>query len=280
MGEMERLKEFGFKGSKAEYDRVGGDLYKMKSINGKTLQQMYKGGAEKLSKSGSGLISTITGSLKSGLQDAGLGLVDRLKPELESMIPAIQEFSERLPNMLDRVTPVFVSLFNAGKSVGSVFGVLFESSGFLISGFKILGGAIEGLAGIISWTIKKIGGVVNFLNNISFGYGSGPQGLAKDSGNKPNQRFNIFGHATGTKYFGGGLTKINERGEELIKLPTGSKIYPAGETSDIIAREMKGSNASNSNNINITMNISTGGDIDEDKLAEILYRRISEVVLA
>ena len=36
--------------------------------------------------------------------------------------------------------------------------------------------------------------------------------------------------AEGTNWFPGGMTVINERGDELIELPTGSKIYPAQES--------------------------------------------------
>ena len=36
--------------------------------------------------------------------------------------------------------------------------------------------------------------------------------------------------ATGTSFYPGGVTTINEQGDELIELPTGSKIYPARES--------------------------------------------------
>ena len=39
------------------------------------------------------------------------------------------------------------------------------------------------------------------------------------------------GHeATGTSFYPGGVTTINEQGDEMIELPTGSKIYPARES--------------------------------------------------
>lgn len=49
----------------------------------------------------------------------------------------------------------------------------------------------------------------------------------------------IDGHATGTEYFAGGLTQINERGQEMMRLPQGTKIYPAGKTDRIIRKEVK-----------------------------------------
>ena len=47
------------------------------------------------------------------------------------------------------------------------------------------------------------------------------------------------GHATGTNYFEGGWTRINERGEELIQLARGARIYPAGKTNEIIQRDVR-----------------------------------------
>ncbi|MCI8805202.1 MAG: phage tail tape measure protein [Clostridiales bacterium] len=46
-------------------------------------------------------------------------------------------------------------------------------------------------------------------------------GADDKSSEKPNKS-----NATGTSYFGGGLTEINEHGYEVIDLPAGSRIYP------------------------------------------------------
>uniref|UniRef100_UPI00402AD462 hypothetical protein n=1 Tax=Veillonella magna TaxID=464322 RepID=UPI00402AD462 len=47
------------------------------------------------------------------------------------------------------------------------------------------------------------------------------------------------GNALGTMYFTGGLTQVNEHGEELINLAGGSRIYPAGQTKRIIQDEVR-----------------------------------------
>ena len=52
----------------------------------------------------------------------------------------------------------------------------------------------------------------------------------------------------GTPYFRGGLTRVNERGGELINLPSGSQIIPH----DLSAAAVGGSR---SQNINITLNV-------------------------
>lgn len=85
MGEMERLKEFSFKGSKKDFDAAGGDLFKMVSTNGKTLDNMFSGGSEKLSKSAAGIWGKITGTFKTGITNMGRKSLDYLKPELDKL---------------------------------------------------------------------------------------------------------------------------------------------------------------------------------------------------
>lgn len=46
-------------------------------------------------------------------------------------------------------------------------------------------------------------------------------------------------NATGTDYFSGGLTQVNEQGQEMMRLPTGTKIYPAGATRRAIEKEAR-----------------------------------------
>lgn len=46
----------------------------------------------------------------------------------------------------------------------------------------------------------------------------------------------LSGNATGTPYFGGGLTRINEYGGEIINLPTGAQIIPS-DKSEMMVKE-------------------------------------------
>lgn len=50
---------------------------------------------------------------------------------------------------------------------------------------------------------------------------------------------NIGHNATGTMNWKGGWTEINERGGEIVDLPSGSRIYPAQTTERIIQHELK-----------------------------------------
>lgn len=96
MGEMERMKEFGFKGSAEEFKKAGGDLFKMKSPTGKTLLEVFGGGAEKFADTTAGMISTITGEIESQIADVGLQMAIELKPFLQwvrdTVLPDLKKF--------------------------------------------------------------------------------------------------------------------------------------------------------------------------------------------
>ncbi len=122
VGEMERLKEFGFKISADDFKAAGGDMMAMKDAKGRTLKGVYAGGAAKLAGSGKGLMSTITGSLESGVQDAGLAILQALVPTLQALVPIAKS-----------IGPVFASW---GTSIAGVVNSL-------TSGFTQAGGPID-----------------------------------------------------------------------------------------------------------------------------------------
>lgn len=83
-----------------------------------------------------------------------------------------------------------------------------------------------------------------------------------------------IGHnATGTMNWTGGLTEINERGGEIVDLPTGSRIYPAQTTERIIERELANNSSADNNSITITGN--TFIVRNEQDIDEIAYRLMS-----
>lgn len=125
LGEMERLKEFGFKVSKEEFDKKG-----FLGVS-KDLNEFYGGASEKLAQSGAGIISTIKGKLKSSFADFGLKMVDRLKPLFTGVVSLIDKYSpyfdefgtkiaDGIMGSLDRVKsfiPHLKSLFNTFKPI-------------------------------------------------------------------------------------------------------------------------------------------------------------------
>ena len=96
----------------------------------------------------------------------------------------------------------------------------------------------------------------------------------------------VTGHATGTSYFKGGLTRVNEGGRgELITLPSGTKILPHTETKELINNDRRiktdkpVSNINNTNNnvYNLNINVSGGGDNTKEtgrKVAEEIIKAL------
>jgi len=79
-------------------------------------------------------------------------------------------------------------------------------------------------------------------------------------------RGNDAGNATGSSYWRGGLTWVGETGPELVAVPRGSQIFPAGESRRMAADGMNG--------INITINANVASDVDVASLA----RRVAQEI--
>ena len=120
VGEMERLKEFGFKMSADDFKNAGGNLFAMKDSKGRTLQSFYNGGAQKLSTSGAGLLSTITGNLESGLQAGGLKMLEAMMPTLQNMIPLSEQFASVLENIGNYLAGMITTVVNGFTQAGGV----------------------------------------------------------------------------------------------------------------------------------------------------------------
>lgn len=181
VGETERLKEFGFK--------VSADEYQAKGYEGVTgdLQGFYGGAAEKLAGSGAGLMSTITGKLKSNAADFGLGVVEQLKPVLSDVIslideaqPAIQNmsaaFGQGLSSAISLARGAFETLGPAVSTATAAIGPAFAAAAPIVqqagtvmtaiaSGMSSAFGTIAPVVGtVVAGITEKIGGVVSFLS--------------------------------------------------------------------------------------------------------------------
>lgn len=152
MGETERMKEFGFKISADDMKTMGGADALIK----KQIAPFFDGGAEKLSKSAGGLMSTIKGKLGSRLQDTGFKLAEQLKPQMESVI-----------KFIDDNGPAF-EVF--GEKIGSGVGFVMEKYGQLSSLVKEYSPMIK----------DTIGGVADWVSD-KFGWMSGETGFLKDA---------------------------------------------------------------------------------------------------
>lgn len=180
VGETERLKEFGVK--------VSADEYKEKGFEGVSgdLKSFYGGASEKLAGSGSGLLSTISGKLKSSSADFGLGIVEEMKPVLKDIITLIDEAEPHIKKMsaafggtlssgiklargavsdfqpvVDKVLPLVSGAFKKIEPVIQNTGTIFSA---------VMGGistAVSAIAPVVIpiWEqiAEKVGGVIEFL---------------------------------------------------------------------------------------------------------------------
>ena len=316
IGEMARLTEFGVKASSKDDP---------KSVQ-KQLESMYSGGAEKLSSSASGLLSTITGKLKSNLADIGLGMLEPLKPVMTQFIglidgatPKILEVGQSITSgigtgiefiqtHLPTVAPFFQTAFETAKGIisatapvigqlltalGPVFkgllsvaqvvmqgiGLAVKTGAPIVSGlisaltpvFSSVGSALNSLGKIFGSVFNGIMNIVektyNFIKPLINGIGSAVSGISGAvSSGLSWVASKIGGNATGTKYWGGGLSLVGEHGPELVQMPSGSKVYTNTETRRIAKDASE--TTSNNGNKNIVSN-----SINIAKLAETIIVR-------
>ena len=85
----------------------------------------------------------------------------------------------------------------------------------------------------------------------------------------------VKGHnATGTPYYKGGLTTINENGDEIIDLPNGSRVYTAAQSRKIIENKKHAGGVI----VNIA-NMIVREEADIDKIAAKLAEKIDKAAL-
>ena len=169
IGEMARLTEFGIKASSTDDP---------KEVQ-KKLETMYNGGANKLAESGSGLLSTIMGKLKSNI---GLGMLEPLKPVMSGLIGFIDQASPKILEVGTKITsgigtaigwfqqqmptlaPIFQTAFSAISSTAStvapIIGQVISALAPIFMGLLSVASSV--LSGIAS-AVKTVAPVVSTL---------------------------------------------------------------------------------------------------------------------
>lgn len=146
------------------------------------------------------------------------------------------------------------------EKVGGVFDWIGEKLGGLdekISGIPVIGSLYNAVKGGVSWFMDR-----------SFG-----SGVTK----KETQRTpfavgttSIPGNATGTSYFPGGWTRINERGGEIVNLPGGTQIIPHDVSRRAVGQTVK---------VYVTVQGNViGNKAYAEELGEIVGRRILQAL--
>lgn len=147
-----------------------------------------------------------------------------------------------------------VDNFDKVKEVASkVFGYVKNFVMTIVDAFKALGTEIkDAFVGAFTWVKKKIQPIVDWISKkveiikngfkaVKNFFGNAWENVKgffvgkKSAGESPTET----GHATGTPYFRGGLTRVNEGGRgEIMNLPNGTQIIPH----DVAKKQQKTNN--------------------------------------
>ena len=171
--------------------------------------------------------------------DSIIDTIDTLSPVLAGLVAGFAAF-----NIISTVSGLIYSVTTALGGATTAMGIF--NAVMAANPIGLVAVAIAGLIALLVAVWKNFDKIKaaaksawEYISNIKFpsfpSFGSG--GGEKAPGN-----------AMGTPYFSGGLTRVNERGGELINLPSGSQIIPH----DLSAAAVSGSR---SQNINITLNV-------------------------
>lgn len=153
-----------------------------------------------------------------------------------SVSSAVQSIKDKASELWAKATEVFtgikdniVGAFDAAKEKVSGFFSWLDDK---ISNIPVIGNIYEGGKGVISWIGDK-----------------------------------LAGNALGTSYWRGGLTRVNERGGEIINLPSGTQIIPH----DVSTRMVQGGGVT----VNVTvMGNMIGNEQYADEMGEIIVGKI------
>lgn len=171
-----------------------------------------------------------------------------------TLIPAIAGVASNVMGVLVPIIQTVASFIGAYiMPVLQVLGSII--TGTVVVAFNLVAGVVETVIGVFNNLVGAVGTAINALLSI-------PGKIAGMVGKAVGGIWNtITGkkNATGTEYFTGGFTRINERGEEMIQLARGDKIYPADKTSRIIKNEVQNTRTVDRSVANPTINITVNG---------------------
>lgn len=207
---------------------------------------------------------------------------------LADIIVTLQPVWELIAGILnDIVIPAFSIL--AGW-IGDTLVPKIEELAGLVGGrvkdaFEFVAGAVDAaknafddVCGAVSSAVQAIRDIPNAVGRLAGNAWNGIKQSASNFWNSLTGKKN----ATGTEYFTGGFTRINERGEEMIQLARGDKIYPADKTSRIIKNEVQNTRTVDRSVakpiINITVNGANMTDKDVARAISNEIRRLGVLV--
>lgn len=135
--------------------------------------------------------------------------------------------------------------------------------------FSTITGVVEG---VLSGVKASVNSIIDSINSVKFTVPDFVPGI----GGKSFDGLNIPKFAGGTDNFAGGPAIINERGGEIVDLPSGTRVIPHDKSIQTAYAQGRKDNRNGGNNFNFNVNIygaSMKSDEDLDDLAEKLIQR-------
>lgn len=304
MGEMERLKEFGFKSNADLFEASGGDLTKLQSTSGKTLDELFSGGTAAGADTAAAKIGTIAGTFESALANVGEKMLNDLSPALDVLVGKAEQYAPVVESVLTSVGDTFGNLFTAlqpytpllsslATVVGSVVSTAFSVVGTVLNDLVIpaiqwvgehLEPAFQKAVDAANWLKDALSSLKDMVKSAADAIGSIPSkvgSLASNAFSSLKSMFSSKKHATGTMSFSGGLTQINENNKgEIVQLPSGSKIYPYQTTQKMLRKALNKSSGTTNNNI-FNVNIDArGSNLTNSQVYRIKKEIVNDIVEA
>lgn len=182
---LARFEELGIvtraqlKGMGLEFDKANsyvGDTGKLMEAVISVMEDRYSGMMGKLSKSGSGLMSTVMDTLKGMGRDIGNNALDEAKGSMEGFLQAVERAEQN--GSLDRLTT------KLGQFLAWIFTKLagaLNNLDYFLAGFDRFASFVERNSEDIIWAIKKFIQAFLLIKGISFVFGiiSGFVGVVK-----------------------------------------------------------------------------------------------------
>jgi|GEM_PF-2690734 len=141
-GDISSLEAFGAKATADDINKLG-----LQGVVQQKLKPQFAGGAEKFSDTGGGLVSVIKGKLNNKMQDMGLGIIEKLKPALKSVVMLIDRYSPALDAFGEGIASgigiAMIWVKNIAGLIGEKFSWIGEKTGFLKEVFQVSWAGIQ-----------------------------------------------------------------------------------------------------------------------------------------
>lgn len=211
----------------------------------------------------------------------------------------IDSMSKKADELGGGITGVGLACLEAHPVVTTLFGVLAGGKTItmlatLISSLGTVGGALSTIVGIMATAttgaIALAGAIAGVVTALTIGIGKMSeyyQASAQTRAKLNQDQLDAVGnfgtsiqvtpeelgfpqHATGTNYFAGGLTSVNEHGGEIMNLPNGTQIIPH----DISEKMASNNGTSITCNVNISGNVISNTEFI-DEIGNAISNRVS-----